>query len=472
MIKSTTLCALICLFVCSFESLVLPGFYFPNINAPGNRQNLFVERLESKYLFDKKIIIDSTVCFYVSYLSIGCAIFLCAYFMNLISNVTYIKFNTNLTIRQKSTCRMSLGLPASSFISIYCLTFIFIDCPLPIIFAYIANHNLSFLLIIIDIRNYNRLAILTLSKTLPLYIFSIAFSPYEFILCNILFQLWCLLSQSKIPSWLLLLLITLSNDVHINPGPCIDKNYLSFMSWNLNSLVKNSFERISLIEAHNSIYHYDIISVCETNLNDSLESNVPELEGYNFIASNHPANVTHGGVGLFYKNSLPVIPRYDLSFAESIVIEMKFGRKKVFFTILYRSPSSKYNSPEFESFLINLESLYSKIKSEKPYACFFTGDFNAHSQLWWPKGDTNNEGIAMDDLFSSLNLVQLISEPTNFQPGKNPSCIDLITTDQPNLILASGTRDSLDPLCHHKIIFCNVNLKIPAPLPFQRRIWH
>ena len=147
---------------------------------------------------------------------------------------------------------------------------------------------------------------------------------------------------------------------------------------------------------------------------------------------------------------------------------MKFGRKKVFFTILYRSPSFKHNSPEFESFLLNFDILYSKIKSEKPYACFFTGDFNAHSQFWWPKGDTNNEGNDIDDLFSSLNLVQLICEPTNFQPGKNPSCIDLIATDQPNLVLASGTRDSLDPFCHHKIIYCNVNLKIPAPPPFQQ----
>ena len=127
-------------------------------------------------------------------------------------------------------------------IYLYILSNIYIHrSPLPIIFAYIANHNLSSLLIGIDIRKYNRLAILTLSKTLPLYLFSIASSPCEFILCNILFQLWCLLSQSKIPSWLLLLLITLSNDVHINPGPCIDKNYLSFMSWNLNSLVKNNF---------------------------------------------------------------------------------------------------------------------------------------------------------------------------------------------------------------------------------------
>ena len=66
---------------------------------------------------------------------------------------------------------------------------------------------------------------------------------------------------------------------------------------------------------------------------------------------------------------------------------------------------------------------------------FFTGDFNGHSQLWWPDGDTNSEGREMEELFNSINLSQIISEPTNFEPGKKPSCIDLILTDQPNLIL-------------------------------------
>ena len=75
-------------------------------------------------------------------------------------------------------------------------------------------------------------------------------------------------------------------------------------------------------------------------------------------------------------------------------------------------------------------------------------------------------------MFTSLGLSQVISEPTNFDPGKKPSCIDLIVTDQPNIILDSGTRASLDPLCHHQIIYCKVNFRIPPPTPFERKIWH
>ena len=56
--------------------------------------------------------------------------------------------------------------------------------------------------------------------------------------------------------------------------------------------------------------------------------------------------------------------------------------------------------------------------------------------------------------------------------AKNPHVfIDLIVTDQPNIILASGTRASLDHFCHHRIIYCKANFRIP-PTPFARKIWH
>ena len=102
----------------------------------------------------------------------------------------------------------------------------------------------------------------------------------------------------------------------------------------------------------------------------------------------------------------------------------------------------------------------------------FTGDFNAHSQFWWPDGDSTPEGTEIEDLITSQGLTQVISEPTNFEPNKNPSCIDLVITDQPNLILDSGTRASLDPYCHHQIIYCKVNFRIPPPSQLERKIWH
>ena len=54
------------------------------------------------------------------------------------------------------------------------------------------------------------------------------------------------------------------------------------MNWNVNSLTTNNFERVDLIEAENASFNYDLISICETNLNDSLVPKVPKLDGYDF----------------------------------------------------------------------------------------------------------------------------------------------------------------------------------------------
>ena len=48
------------------------------------------------------------------------------------------------------------------------------------------------------------------------------------------------------------------------------------------------------------------------------------------MPANNPANTRHGGVVLFFKNSIPVIVRNDLSIDEARVVELKFGRKKYF----------------------------------------------------------------------------------------------------------------------------------------------
>ena len=165
-----------------------------------------------------------------------------------------------------------------------------------------------------------------------------------------------------------------------------------------------------------------------------------------------------GGVGIFYKDSLPIIIRGDLSFDECIVAELRFGRKKLFFTVLYRNPMSKADSPEFFNFIDNIRNLHSNIFSEKPYFLIFTGDFNAHSVQWWPNGDSNNEGTQLNILFSELGLTQLNSKPTHFRKNCQPSCIDLIICDQPNLVSDSGVRSSLDQTCKHQITYCKLSV--------------
>ena len=65
---------------------------------------------------------------------------------------------------------------------------------------------------------------------------------------------------------------------------------------------------------------------------------------------------------------------------------------------------------------------------------------------------------------------QLVSEPTHLLPTST-YCIDLIFTDQPNLVVDSGTHSTLNPKCHHQITYCKLNLNIKYPPPYQRLVW-
>ena len=110
----------------------------------------------------------------------------------------------------------------------------------------------------------------------------------------------------------------------------------NFMSWNVNSIAKDDFQRVRSIEAYNSSFNYDLISICKTSLNDSIKLPDILLSDNTFVHSNNTTNNRDGGVGLFYKNSLPIKIRNDLSF-EELIVELNFGRKKIFFSAVSKS---------------------------------------------------------------------------------------------------------------------------------------
>ena len=70
----------------------------------------------------------------------------------------------------------------------------------------------------------------------------------------------------------------------------------------------------------------------------------------------------------------------------------------------------------------------------------------------------------------SNNLTQLIDQPTHIM-NESRSCIDLIITDQPNILVDHGVHPSLYKTCHHEITYGNINLLVPPPHSYKRKIW-
>ena len=191
------------------------------------------------------------------------------------------------------------------------------------------------------------------------------------------------------------------------------------------------------------------------------------LPGYNLAQSDHPGNVKRGDVCLYCKEKFS-LRMINVSFlSQCVLCEVTLQRQKGYVIVIYRSPSQ--TAVEFDEFLSNLEKLLNFVKQSQPSFTIILGDFNARSKSWWPDDITSPEGTDIDSLTTVHGLQQLISEPTHLLPN-SLSCIDLIFTDQPNLVVDSGVHPSLHPNCH-QIIFCKFNLMIEYPPPYERLVW-
>ena len=71
--------------------------------------------------------------------------------------------------------------------------------------------------------------------------------------------------------------------------------------------------------------------------------------------------------------------------------------------------------------------------------------------------------------FSVHGFHQLISQSTHLLP-QTFVCINLIFTDQQNLIVHSDFHPSLHSNCHRQITYCKLNLNIEYTLPYGHLI--
>ena len=101
--------------------------------------------------------------------------------------------------------------------------------------------------------------------------------------------------------------LVLSGNVNENSGQN-DCNF-KFFHWNLDSLAARNNTKISLIEAYNSTFNYDLVAVSDTRLNQSIDNEDILIEGFSndIFRSDHPSNSqVPGGVCIYYKENIPI----------------------------------------------------------------------------------------------------------------------------------------------------------------------
>ena len=120
---------------------------------------------------------------------------------------------------------------------------------------------------------------------------------------------------------------------------------------------------------------------------------------------------------------------------------MLCNNKLVMVFVIYRSPSQ--SSQEFAQLEMFFSQLLNDITSKKPLFLIILGDFNARSKCCWSLDKQIKEDESLFLISSTSGYTQLINSVTHII-GNSSSCIDLIFTQQPNLVTSSRV--------HHLII--------------------
>ena len=150
-------------------------------------------------------------------------------------------------------------------------------------------------------------------------------------------------------------------DVEINPGPKKkEKRFFSCFHWKVNSI--QAHNKLSLLQAYNTIHQYDILCISETYLDSSVstDDSTLSLPGYNLVRSDHPSNVKRVAVCLYHRGNLS-LRIISVSFlSQCVLCEVTIQRQKDYLIVIYQSPSQ--TTVEFDEFLSNFEKLLNFVK--------------------------------------------------------------------------------------------------------------
>ena len=152
-------------------------------------------------------------------------------------------------------------------------------------------------------------------------------------------------------------------------------NSLKLSFTNIRGLRSNYGDCESFLESNSP----DILTVCETNLDDSIDSGYFSVIGYLPLIRKDSSTHMHG-LAVYVKEGLPFArDLYLENIADSYVcFRLALLHSVSYFFFLYRSPSSPLCTV-FDSISSNIE----EVLSINPSATVFVfGDFNVHHKDW------------------------------------------------------------------------------------------
>ena len=245
------------------------------------------------------------------------------------------------------------------------------------------------------------------------------------------------LTSVRSTNFLFSLLLFLSGDININPGPTssvLSKFNLSHLNIRSATTISNVINKPASLQEFISDNKLDILALSETWLSpNSLPATLNSLTPPEFSILSSPRKDSRGGgLALIYRSSFKIqevrVPSF-LSF-ESLCVKASFSSLSYTILSIYRPPACSKSS-----FMSDFSTLLEDLATT-PSELVITGDFNLH--LDEPDDPSTSSFLSLLDTF---DLIQHIDQPTH-QSGhildllitrKNSSSIDSTSTLNPHL---------------------------------------
>lgn len=214
------------------------------------------------------------------------------------------------------------------------------------------------------------------------------------------------------------------------------------------------------------MYKPDIICITEVMLKNSyiISSNpMYVLDGYNIIDS----HLQDRGIIIYGKPHIKVqVLSKQIKFQEYILCKIVCGKESLILCIVYRSPNSTFPN---DVLLLDLLSYLISIKKDQ---LLIIGDFN-YSKINWSLCcstiSTGSSSLFLDKL-QEFFLEQLVTEPTRFRQGQNPSLLDLVLTDNSHFVYDIVYSNPLG-CSDHISLYISLNFSVIPPL-LERRLFY
>ena len=271
--------------------------------------------------------------------------------------------------------------------------------------------------------------------------------------------------------WLFVLII-LSGDVEINPGP-------NSVEGDADSSINSSSSSYQMLSNHLSIFHlniqslllkldliraeadaYDVLVFSESWLKPDIQDDTISI--VNFLPPFRKDRCEHvgGGVVIYVRDTFVCKRRCDLELRglEAVWIEIQVKSKLILVGGFYRPPNSNNNYNNL------IEESIDKVFNTNIVDIFILGDFNYNL--------LQNKDNKMTEIIQEFNLKQLITEATHFTEHSS-SLIDLVMVRNTTNVLTSGVADCFipDQVRYHCPIIVLLKFLRQSIKTFKRRIW-